>query len=63
MAKPELRDDGTLDTVIACPECGEEARYIYDPDPNSDETYEKFVAWAIEDFDSEHECDETLGDA
>lgn len=56
----ELTDDGTLDTVISCPECGEEARYTLD---GADGSYDDFVKWAIDDFDSEHECDETLGDA
>lgn len=27
----ELTDDGTLDTVLRCSECGEEFRYNYDP--------------------------------
>ena len=26
-----LGDDGTLDTVVVCTVCGEEARYNYDP--------------------------------
>lgn len=27
----ELTDDGTMDTVLRCSECGEEMRYNYDP--------------------------------
>jgi hypothetical protein len=27
----ELTDDGTLDTVLRCSDCGEEMRYNYDP--------------------------------
>lgn len=94
----QLGDDGTMDTVLVCNECGQEARYNYDPDnPGSDvigfeqdepggywrividgmagktgytsrsaaedahseEAYNAFIEWAIEDFDSEHECEET----
>lgn len=29
----ELTDDGTLDTVLRCSECGEEIRYNYDGEP------------------------------
>lgn len=56
-----LGDDGTLDTVIYCSECGVEQRYNFDPampdtidDIESD--YASFVDWCLEDFDSEHEC-------
>lgn len=64
-----LGDDGTLDTVLVCRQCGEEARYNFDgctdPDCKGDcdpgETYAAFVEWAMEDFDSEHEC--TSGDS
>lgn len=28
----ELTDDGTMDTVVRCSECGEEMRYNYEPD-------------------------------
>lgn len=64
-----LSSDGTMDTVLVCNECGQEARYTYMPDeacdsPEGDseeeaeQHYEDFIAWAIEDFDSEHECPE-----
>lgn len=64
-----LSDDGTMDTVLVCRECGEEARYNYDDSfadtPSEDESedsafadYDTFVVWAIEDFDSEHVCGE-----
>lgn len=72
-----LGDDGTMDTVLVCRQCGAEARYNYDG-PNdieaasvdgameqladADEQYRAFVAWAIEDFDSEHDCSETEAD-
>ena len=61
-SKPELRDDGTMDTVIACPNCGEEARYTFIRE-DEETTYDDYVQSCIDDFDSEHECDETIGDA
>ena len=51
----ELTDDGTLDTVLRCSECGEDMRYTYMPD-SDDDSYDAFVDWAIEDAESEHEC-------
>jgi hypothetical protein len=55
-----LGDDGTLDTVIYCSECGQEQRYNYsaeDEDINHGiASYDSFVDWCIEDFESEHEC-------
>lgn len=65
MAIIELADDGTLDTVLRCTECGEEMRYNYDgetgpEDPgeivSEEEHYDAFVQWAIEDATDEHEC-------
>lgn len=55
-----LGNDGTLDTVLVCRECGQEARYNFDPDTaetDDDTAYDTFVEWAIEDFDNEHECE------
>lgn len=65
----ELSDDGTMDTVVRCAECGAELRYNYDGgmDEGDDESqpdreqaaldaYDAFVEWAIEDAESEHEC-------
>lgn len=59
-----LTDDGTLDTVLRCEDCGEEVRYHYDPEtddyPAGDDAtdaYKTFVKWAIEDAESEHECE------
>lgn len=56
----KLKDDGTFDTVICCTECGEEQRYNWEPDSieHCEETYDEFVAWAIEDFDESHVCEE-----
>ena len=59
-----LGDDGTLDTVVYCDECGEEARYHCELGPGEDapeddeKAYAEFVNWAIEDFAAEHECEE-----
>ena len=50
-----LTDDGTLDTVLRCSECGEEFRYNYASD-ESGQDYDAFVDWAIEDATKEHEC-------
>lgn len=57
-----LIDDGTMDTVLRCSECGEEMRYNFQPDPDIDDdgdAYDDFVEWAIEDATADHEC--TLG--
>lgn len=61
-----LTDDGTMDTVLRCSDCGEEFRYNYDGgvehDGDNDDTrtdeqmYDDFVEWAIEDADSDHDC-------
>lgn len=53
MAKFELSDDGTMDTVVRCTECGQEDRYNFEPGPDADEdaddtdneaAYDAFVA-------------------
>lgn len=82
-----LGDDGTLDTVLVCRQCGAEARYSYDSSPRDEQDnadrlehfaslywtetttrlqervdeqcYREFIDWAIDDFDSEHECEDT----
>lgn len=69
----QLSDDGTMDTVISCVDCGEEQRYTYQPveydgtedqqdalDSGKDERL--YMAWVhecIEDFDESHECGES----
>jgi len=50
-----LIDDGTLDTVIKVGT--REYRYNYDPD--SGETYEDFIKWALEDAQEFHETEST----
>lgn len=60
-----LGDDGTMDTVLICRQCGAESRYnyqgelenvSYDEPDDAPMTYDTFIEWAMEDFDSEHEC-------
>lgn len=60
----ELSDDGTLDTVLRCDECGEEFRFTYAADtldPPADEDDERMYAAWIEDciteVEAEHRCD------
>ena len=60
-----LSDDGTMDTVLKCDECGEEMRYNFDThnEDCTDESgacgcYDEFVDWAIEDAEYEHECEQ-----
>lgn len=58
----ELTDDGTMDTVLRCSECGKEMRYNYDGEPaggeseDSGDGYAAFIEWAIEDATADHEC-------
>ena len=60
-----LTDDGTMDTVVCCENCGQEERYNYDggafadeDDDIDDETaYDEFIAYALEDAEDTHECD------
>jgi hypothetical protein len=67
----ELSDDGTLDTVLRCSECGEEFRFNYDGgmEPGTDESqpdreqaaldaYDEFVDECIAEVEDEHECGE-----
>jgi hypothetical protein len=44
-----LGNDGSLDTIIVCSDCGWEMRYHYDP-------YSDFVDWCLDDAEGEHEC-------
>ena len=62
----ELTDDGTLDTVFRCSDCGEEIRCSYDggfaDDADSDDTrsdVELYELWRDDqqsDIEDEHEC-------
>jgi hypothetical protein len=59
-----------MDTVLVCTVCGAEARYNFAlseqcddaADDDSGDAYDAFVEWAIEDFDSEHECEPANGE-
>jgi hypothetical protein len=52
-----LTDDGTMDTVVKCENCGQELRYNYDGETGDSEieaNYDVFVSWALDDADFEH---------
>ena len=59
-----LGDDGTMDTVTVCNECGQEERFNFDgehedctPIANGDcDCYGKFVDWALQEAYDTHEC-------
>lgn len=57
-----LTDDGTMDTVLCCTECGEEMRYNYqsgcddDPELTDEQAYDAFIESCIDDATAEHEC-------
>lgn len=52
-----LTDDGTLDTVFECIDCGGQERYTFTPSGQRyDGGYRRFVAWAIEDAEEQHVC-------
>lgn len=59
-----LGDDGTMDTVVRCTECGAELRYNFDPaaaesdaaEDDGKDPYDEFVTWAIDDATNEHAC-------
>ena len=57
-----LGDDGTMDTVVFCSECGREYRGNWDPNPDTaecgDETYDDFIDWFIGEIEVEHVCGE-----
>lgn len=52
-----LADDGTLDTVFRCSNCGGEERYAF-AGGDGEETYSEFVEWAALDAAEQHECQE-----
>ena len=64
----KLSDDGTMDTVLVCDNCGEEFRYNFQnadidesDDPEAD--YDAFVEESIADASSEHDCETPSADA
>lgn len=55
----ELTDDGTLDTVLRCSECGEEFRGNFDPGIDEDGySYDDYVSEFIADVEMDHVCGE-----
>lgn len=60
--KPDIRlgDDGTLDTVLYCADCGAEFRFNFEPGPDEADgaaAYDAFVESAIEEIQDEHICE------
>lgn len=66
-----LGDDGTMDTVVVCADCGEELRYNFDGHEEGCDgdkgggceeygqgCYSRFCDWALKDAAEEHECEE-----
>ena len=55
-----LGDDGTLDTVVVCEDCGQAERYNYQGEDESafegPGAYQDFIAWALRDAETEHDC-------
>ena len=60
----KLGDDGTMDTVIVCTECGEEFRFMYHSSFEEVRSevlaYNNFVNDCITEVDEDHECEEDL---
>ena len=58
-----LTDDGTLDTVLRCSECGEELRYNFANDNGPEladehaQAYDEWLQFIIEDATADHECE------
>lgn len=60
-----LSDDGTMDTVITCRNCGRDERYTFaawadSEAPEDANDYDEFVEWALEDAAMVHECEVAL---
>lgn len=51
---PILIDDGTMDTVLQCPACGETLRF--NPEPSDDPEWDR-LAEAEAMFAEDHECE------
>lgn len=56
-----LSDDGTMDTVVTCKDCGRDCRYTFDGEvPTNDapdrDAYDCFIEWCFEDASETHEC-------
>ncbi len=59
-----LTDDGTMDTVIMCDDCGEEMRYNPDPEEvgaaSRDERHDWRVDAAFDMAKEDHDCNERI---
>ena len=61
-------DDGTMDTVVSCSQCGEELRYNWDGPEDTDDgipeeveaqhQYNQWLDWCCQDAAEQHEGDE-----
>ena len=45
----QLTDDGTMDTVLRCADCGAEMRYNYDPSSSADDLDQR-----VDDYMDDH---------
>lgn len=58
----DLVDDGTLDTVFKCGDCGGEERYNFledyagEEESDDEREYKHFLEWALSDAEEQHEC-------
>ena len=50
-----LTDDGTLDTVLRCTECGEEFRFNY-ANSDGEESRDTWIECLIDETADEHAC-------
>jgi hypothetical protein len=60
MSEIRLGDDGTLDTVLFCGECGEEFRFNFassDDSAEGDAAYDAFLDECVAEVEDEHECE------
>ena len=54
-----LGNDGSMDTVVFCSECGREYRGTWMPDSDdTDDTYDAYVEWFMDDVGTSHICGE-----
>ncbi len=51
----KLTDDGTLDTVVVCEECGGEVRFTFDGNVHPCGR-KSFIEWCLKDAEEDHEC-------
>jgi hypothetical protein len=62
-ARIYLADDGTLDTVLRCADCGEEFRFNYAnaaTDGEDEDDYEEWLDHIIRETADEHDCPRDL---